>query len=102
MQRSVQIYIDHVNWKDPDSIKVRNIRMMKCASLWNGLLAGGGHTVAWEILFDVNGKNSYGGYTGYETKSVWRTKDRKVSWQDVDSGEVHTYIDNRSANRSGP
>lgn len=59
---------------------VQNIRMLECRSIFNGLLNGGGHTVGWEIDFDVNAKNSYGGYTGFQVKSVVRTADGVIHW----------------------
>ena len=77
---SVQTYIGKIAWKDPDSVHVQNIRMLECRSIFNGLLNGGGHTVGWEIDFDVNAKNSYGGYTGFQVKSVVRTADGVIHW----------------------
>jgi hypothetical protein len=80
IQESVQAYIAGVNWKDPDSVQVRNIRIQPCRSIWKGLINGGGYEVGWEIDFEVNAKNSYGGYTGFELKSIIRTPDGKVHW----------------------
>jgi hypothetical protein len=77
---SVQAYISHVNWKDPDSVHVQNVRMHECRFMWNGLINGGGHTVGWEIDFDLNAKNSYGGYTGFQLKSIIRTADGLIHW----------------------
>jgi hypothetical protein len=77
---SVQVYIKNIGWKDPDSVHVQNIRMKGCSSSWNGLINGGGHTIGWEIDFEVNAKNSYGGYTGFEPKSIMRTSDGIVHW----------------------
>jgi hypothetical protein len=77
---AVQTYISKIEWKDPDSVQVKNIRMQECRSIWNGLLNGGGHTVGWEIDFDVNAKNSYGGYTGFQVKSITRTADGLIHW----------------------
>lgn len=80
IQGSVQTYIANINWKDPDSVQVRNIRVQPCSSHWKGLIAGGGYMVGREIVFEVNAKNSYGGYTGYQLKSIVRTPDGKVHW----------------------
>jgi len=77
---AVQTYIKNVNWKDPDSVQVRNVRMQECRSIYNGLINGGGHTIGWEIDFEVNAKNSYGGYTGYQLKSIIRTTDGNIHW----------------------
>jgi hypothetical protein len=84
IQDSVQTYIKNINWKDPDSVHVQNIRMQECRAIWNGLLAGGGHTVGWEIDFDINAKNSYGGFTGFQLQSITRTADGMIHWQNID------------------
>jgi hypothetical protein len=77
INKDVKAYIAGTNWKDPDSVVVRNIHMHQCRSIWNGLM-GGGHVVGWEIDFEVNAKNSYGGYTGFETRSIIRTADGRA------------------------
>jgi hypothetical protein len=35
----------NVNWKDPDSLQIRNAHMTQCRSIFNGLLNGGGCTI---------------------------------------------------------
>jgi hypothetical protein len=81
---AVQSYIQSVNWKDPDSVRFRNVTMQSCRAIYNGLVNGGGYTTGWEIDFEINAKNSYGGYTGFETKSVIRASDGTVHWQIAD------------------
>jgi hypothetical protein len=77
---AVQTFVKSVNWKDPDSVHVQNVQLQKCQPHWNGLLNGGGHTVGWEIDFEINAKNSYGGYTGFQLKSVLLTADGNIHW----------------------
>src|SRR5579862_4929313 len=84
VQASVQTYIAHTNWKDPDSVRVRNIRLQQCRSIYKGLIHGGGHEIGWEIDFEVNAKNSYGGYTGFEVKSIIRSPDGNIHWDEID------------------
>lgn len=81
---SVQAYIKGVNWKDPDSVQVRNVLMQPCKRMWKGLINGGGYETGWEIDFEVNAKNSYGGYTGFELKSIVRTPDGIIHWDNAE------------------
>lgn len=78
---AVQTYIKNQNWKDPDSVHVQNVRIQDCRSMYNGFLNGGGHSIGWEIDFEVNAKNSYGGYSGFQSKSLIRTADGQIHWQ---------------------
>jgi hypothetical protein len=81
MASSVQAYIGQQNWKDADSVKVRNIQSPGCvARQIGGLLNGGKRYVGWEIDFEVNAKNSYGGYTGFEPRWILRTADGMSHW----------------------
>jgi hypothetical protein len=80
IDEAVKVYIANTNWKDPDSVQIRNLHMMQCRSIWNGLINGGGYTIGWEIIIEVNAKNSYGGYTGFETKSIIRTADGLIHY----------------------
>jgi hypothetical protein len=51
--------------KDADSAKYRFGTLYKAKS-FKGLIRGGGYTYGWGMDFMVNGKNSFGGYTGFE------------------------------------
>lgn len=73
----VKSYIASRNWKDPDSVHFQNIRMQPCRAMWVGLV-NGGRLTGWEIDVDVNAKNSYGGYTGFQTKAIVKTADGKT------------------------
>lgn len=81
---SVHAYIEGSNWKDPESVHVRNVRMQGCRAVWKGLINGGGYSSGWEIDFEVNAKNSYGGYTGFQLRSILRTPDGRIQWNDTD------------------
>ena len=75
----VKTYIASRNWKDPDSVHYRNVRMQPCQAIWVGLV-NGGRLTGWEIDVDVNAKNSYGGYTGFQVKSILRSADGQIRW----------------------
>jgi hypothetical protein len=78
---SVQAYIARQNLKDPDSVRVRSIQSPGCvAREIGGLLNGGHRCVGWQIDFEVNAKNSYGGYTGFESRWLLRTSDGMSHW----------------------
>jgi hypothetical protein len=72
---AIDSYVKSVDWKDPQSVQVRDVRVQPCRAIENGLLAGGGYTVGYEIDFEINAKNSYGGYTGFELYSIVRKAD---------------------------
>lgn len=77
VQAAVDQYLANSNWKDPESVKIRNVRAEPCKSIWMGLL-NGGKVLGWEIFLEVNAKNSYGGYTGFQTKSIVKTVDGRT------------------------
>jgi hypothetical protein len=62
--------------KDPESVKqFRKISTQKTRWL-RGAINGGGSEEGWLICFELNAKNSYGGYTGLKTMGlVVRTRD---------------------------
>lgn len=80
IEHAVRFYVDSVNWKDPESVHIRNVQVHPCASNFVGLI-NGGHLVGREITFEVNAKNSYGGFTGYQSRWIVQTAD----------GAVHTF-----------
>jgi hypothetical protein len=81
IDEAVKAYVANVNWKDPGSVQVRNVHMTRCARIPNGLLVPKEPIPnGWEILLDVNAKNSYGGYTGFEVRSIIRTVDGKIHY----------------------
>ena len=74
---AVKTYMATTNWKDPDSVRWRNANAI-CRARWigKGVFARDRKT-AWEIDLDVNAKNSYGGYTGFQTKSITLTGEER-------------------------
>lgn len=51
--------------KDPDSAQFRNGDLRK-GWVRDGLLRGGAYHFGWIYSVDVNAKNSFGGYVGYQ------------------------------------
>lgn len=68
----------NANLKDPWSAVIQNARVVGKNSVYNGLVNGGGYTYGWEIRFEVNAKNSYGGYTGFKVMTLLITADKKL------------------------
>lgn len=52
--------------KDPDSALVRGVEVLQPAASYRGLGPSSGMIYGWGIRFEVNAKNSSGGYVGYE------------------------------------
>ena len=77
---AVQAYLQNYPWKDPESVRFQNVRLQTCQSHWKGLANGGGYLIGWEIDFDVNAKNSYGGYTGFQLHSLILTADGQIHY----------------------
>lgn len=75
---SVQTYIENVGFYDPGSAQVRNIRVEGPMSWYKGLAGGGGYNYGWQIAFEVNAKNVYGGYVGFKTKRILLMPDGKT------------------------
>lgn len=73
-------YLALIDWKDPDSVQVRNARMTGCRTIPHGLLVKEAIPAGWEVVLEVNAKNSYGGYTGFESKSIIYTTDGKIHY----------------------
>lgn len=58
--------------KDPDSAKYRYLHAPIKAYVNDGLIRGGEVVfVGWLVPFEVNAKNSYGGYTGWEPYTAY-------------------------------
>jgi hypothetical protein len=77
---SLQTYINS-GWKDPSIVQVRNIRLQGCRAMYNGLFGGGGHTIGWEIDFEVN--DTFGPKASFELRSIIRTADGGTYWSPV-------------------
>lgn len=80
-QKAADLFVQKADWKDPDSVRVRGVRTGDCVTAQiGGLLTGGSRMTGWEVDFEVNAKNSYGGYTGFEGRRVLITPNGSVYW----------------------
>jgi hypothetical protein len=61
--------------KDPDSVLVRNVEVLKPAVVYKGLGPSSGLVYGWGIRFEVNAKNTMGGYVGYQGYHFMRGAD---------------------------
>jgi hypothetical protein len=52
--------------KDPESARWRNLRAVRRGQ-WR---ANGNTMYGWFVMFELNGKNSFGGYTGFTSEVV--------------------------------
>ncbi|HMS26260.1 MAG TPA: hypothetical protein PKC80_02675 [Burkholderiaceae bacterium] len=70
IQRGIVSYLEP-RLKDPDSALTKNITKPKKGYLTlTSIAAGSSYTYGWIVHFEVNAKNSYGGYVGYKEYSV--------------------------------
>jgi len=69
-ESAVDAWVQRSGLKDPSSAMVRDIQIGQCGGIQNGILNGGEWRYGWIIVFDVNAKNSYGGYTGYKRRYI--------------------------------
>ena len=65
---------------DPGAALFRNVTVSGPTRSYKGLVNGGGYIYGWRVIFEVNGKNSYGGYTGWQAHSLMATPDGKIHW----------------------
>lgn len=56
--------------KDPESAQYRFGELQK-AYIHDGILVGGAPHFGWVQVVEVNGKNGYGGYVGFETQYIF-------------------------------
>lgn len=79
-KNAVQVYINQGGLKDPSSAQIRNIRIENPTRYYKGLINGGGYNYGWQIAFEYNAKNSFGGYVGYKVKRILRTPNGMIYW----------------------
>lgn len=72
--------------KDPDSAQFRNSGQFFKTLHNYGLYAVGDPETLWALCIEVNAKNSYGGYTGYQN---WLVKFRNGYAVSGDQGVMH-------------
>ncbi|MGH8273152.1 MAG: hypothetical protein ACRES9_02680 [Gammaproteobacteria bacterium] len=77
---AVAAYIQDSDLKDPASAQVKNVRVVGPKKMYKGLVNGGGWSYGWQIVFDLNAKNSFGGYVGYCPVKILREANGKVHW----------------------
>lgn len=69
-EAAVKSYVANTNWKDADSVRTRNPTLVCMSRAIGTSPFARNRTFGWEVQLEVNAKNSYGGYTGFETKSL--------------------------------
>lgn len=79
VQAAVNLYIQKAE-KDPDAAKVRNTVLHGPCQVMNGWAEGGGATIGWLITTEINGKNGYGAYAGYEEVNIQLQPDGSIRW----------------------
>jgi len=70
VDQAVRYWVDHVGLKDPMSAQTKDARVVHQAGWDRGLINGGGRDYGWEIAFQCNAKNAYGGYTGFNGQAL--------------------------------
>lgn len=79
-QNAVQVYINGVGLKDPAAAQVKDVTIIGPGKWYKGLVNGGGYNYGWEISFQLNGKNSYGGYVGFQPRKILLCQGGRVYW----------------------
>jgi hypothetical protein len=77
-EAAVSAYVSSAGLKDPSSAQVQNITVVEPASWFKGLNNGGGYVHGWLITFELNAKNSYGGYVGFRGRELLRLPDGRA------------------------
>ena len=83
-ENAVKVYVDGVGLKDPGAAQVKDIVIVGKAKWYKGLVNGGGYNYGWEISFQLNGKNSYGGYVGFQPRKILLCDGGRVYWSLVE------------------
>jgi hypothetical protein len=66
--------------KDPDSAEYRNFSVPKKGGYQCGLIGGFKQYRGWKVFVEVNAKNSYGGYIGYQSYIFLFQGENIVAW----------------------
>jgi hypothetical protein len=67
---AAQSYTQQVGLKDPTSAQIRNVQVGGTIQWYRGLVNGGGYDHGWEVSFDMNARNSFGGYVGFRRITI--------------------------------
>lgn len=80
--QSIQYMINHCGFRDPSSVQIKNVKI-DYATYWRqGFLFFTTHYVyGWEITFEYNAKNGYGGYNGFTYGEILRKADGSILWK---------------------
>ncbi len=62
----VSYYVQNVGLKDPGSAQVRNIQIVRR----HGQANIHGNIYGWLVTFELNAKNSFGGYVGFRKREI--------------------------------
>jgi hypothetical protein len=74
LQKAVDTYVSKVNWKDEKSVRIRNVVAGECTAAQIGRWGDGSvRMIGWEVNFEVNATNGFGGYTGYQRRRILLT-----------------------------
>lgn len=76
---AIRSWVNNVGLKDPASAQIKGIRLVGQRG-WSNALEGGKSAYGWEIEFQANSKNSYGGYVGFRTRTILLTPDGQIHW----------------------
>lgn len=72
------------HFKDPRSIQDLKFYTVQPVDVSRGLLAGGGHIYGWQVLFSVNAKNGFGGYSGQQAMYLLIARGQVVGHRSAD------------------
>ena len=84
VKNAVQVYVDGVGLKDPSSAQVKDVIIGGRAKWYKGLVNGGGYNYGWEVSFQLNAKNSFGGYVGFQPRKILVCDGGRVYWSLVE------------------
>jgi len=69
VKKLVNVYLE-ATLKDFESARIKNIKKEKGYRMLSSIANGSAHEFGWFVTFEVNAKNSYGGYVGYKPYSI--------------------------------
>lgn len=92
-KETITTYLQQV-LKDPESAKLKFLNEPKKA--WSGL--DGQSRYGYAVCVDINAKNSFGAYTGFDT-SFFLIRDNKITASRIGDGDKYqqSFIDNLCA-----
>lgn len=79
VQDAVNTYIQRAGLKDPGSAQTRRVSL-DGPTKWNSIH---GSIVGWQVSFEMNAKNSFGAYVGFQRREVMILPDGSFRWRNV-------------------